>query len=163
MNCVMENYRKTNYKIEQQWHLKSFFQIYFVTLFKKNQVYIYNLNWVIYSWVFNVKEQKGSKKRVERSQLRWFRHLIEMPPGSFSLEVYWAHPLVGDPREILIRPGNASKSARRTRNCPYSLDWSLAPSSVVKTHWHSELQTSHQLQVCLISRYLNSGVSTAHF
>ena len=33
--------------------------------------------------------------RVERSQLRWFRHLIKMPPGRLPLEVFRAR--LGDP------------------------------------------------------------------
>ena len=30
--------------------------------------------------------------RVERSQLRWFGHLIRMPPTHLPLEVFQAHP-----------------------------------------------------------------------
>ncbi|KAK0153319.1 Methionine synthase [Merluccius polli] len=33
-------------------------------------------------------------RRVERSQLRWFRHLIRMPPEHLPLEVFQAHPTV---------------------------------------------------------------------
>ncbi len=35
---------------------------------------------------------------IERSHLRWFRHLIRMPPGHLPLEVFWARPTVGRPR-----------------------------------------------------------------
>ncbi|XP_018538853.1 uncharacterized protein LOC108887791 [Lates calcarifer] len=30
--------------------------------------------------------------RVERSQLRWFRHLVRMPPRRLPLEIFQAHP-----------------------------------------------------------------------
>jgi len=36
--------------------------------------------------------------RVERSQLRWFGHLIRMPPGRLSLEVFQARPTGRRPR-----------------------------------------------------------------
>jgi len=28
---------------------------------------------------------------IERSQMRWLRHLVGMPPGHLSSEVFWAH------------------------------------------------------------------------
>jgi len=36
--------------------------------------------------------------RVERSQLRWFGHLIKMPPERRPLEVFRAHPTWRRPR-----------------------------------------------------------------
>jgi len=36
--------------------------------------------------------------RVERSQLRWFEHLIRMPPGRLPFEVFQAHPTGRRPR-----------------------------------------------------------------
>jgi len=35
---------------------------------------------------------------VKRSQLRWFRHQIRMPPGRIPLEVFRAHPTGRKPR-----------------------------------------------------------------
>lgn len=36
--------------------------------------------------------------RIERSQMRWFGHLIRMPPGRLPLEVFSGHVrLTGDP------------------------------------------------------------------
>ena len=35
---------------------------------------------------------------VERSQLRWFRHLVRMPPGRIPREVFQAHPAGRRPR-----------------------------------------------------------------
>ena len=36
--------------------------------------------------------------RVQRSQLRWFGHLIRMPPGRLPLEVFQARPTGRRPR-----------------------------------------------------------------
>jgi len=36
--------------------------------------------------------------RIERSQLRWFGHLIRMPPGRLPLEVFRARPTGRSPR-----------------------------------------------------------------
>ncbi|KAK5925540.1 hypothetical protein CgunFtcFv8_018055 [Champsocephalus gunnari] len=36
--------------------------------------------------------------RVERSQLRWFGHLVRMPPGRLPREVFQAHPAGRRPR-----------------------------------------------------------------
>ncbi|KAK5859728.1 hypothetical protein PBY51_021260 [Eleginops maclovinus] len=36
--------------------------------------------------------------RVERSQLRWFGHLVRMPPGRLSREVFQARPTGKRPR-----------------------------------------------------------------
>jgi len=36
--------------------------------------------------------------RIERSQLRWFGHLIRMPPGRLPLEVFQARPTGRRPR-----------------------------------------------------------------
>ncbi|KAF7657607.1 hypothetical protein LDENG_00024740 [Lucifuga dentata] len=36
--------------------------------------------------------------RIERSQLRWFGHLIRMPPGRLPREVFQAHPTGKRPR-----------------------------------------------------------------
>ncbi|KAK5868011.1 hypothetical protein PBY51_012458 [Eleginops maclovinus] len=36
--------------------------------------------------------------RVERSQLRWFRHLVRMPPGRLPREVFQARPAGKRPR-----------------------------------------------------------------
>jgi len=58
--------------------------------------------------------------RVERSQLRWFGHLIRMPPGRLPFSGHIQ--LGGDPRAdpapaggitYLVWPGNASGSPRR--------------------------------------------------
>ncbi len=35
---------------------------------------------------------------VERSQVRWFEHLVRMPPGHHPLEVFQAHPIGRRPR-----------------------------------------------------------------
>ena len=35
---------------------------------------------------------------IERSQLRWFGHLVRMPPGRFPWEVFQAHPAGRRPR-----------------------------------------------------------------
>lgn len=35
---------------------------------------------------------------VKRRQLRWFEHLIRVPPEHLPLEVFWAHPTARDPR-----------------------------------------------------------------
>ena len=36
--------------------------------------------------------------RIESSQLRWFRHLIKVPPGHIPLEVFSGHiQFVGEP------------------------------------------------------------------
>ena len=52
--------------------------------------------------------------RIERSQLRWFRHLVRIPPGRLPLEVF---QLGGDPENAggiiyPFWPGNASESPR---------------------------------------------------
>ncbi|XP_065817852.1 uncharacterized protein [Labrus bergylta] len=39
--------------------------------------------------------------RIERSQLRWFGHLLRMPPGRLPLEVFQARPTGRRPRGIL--------------------------------------------------------------
>jgi len=39
--------------------------------------------------------------RIEKSQPRWFRHLIRMPPGRLPLEVFQARPTGRRPR---VRP-----------------------------------------------------------
>ena len=61
--------------------------------------------------------------RIERSQLRWFGHLIRMPPALLPLEVFGHVRLGGDPEAdpepaggiiYLIWPGNASGSPRRS-------------------------------------------------
>jgi len=36
--------------------------------------------------------------RVKRSQLRWFGHLISMPPRRLPFEVFWARPTGRRPR-----------------------------------------------------------------
>ena len=36
--------------------------------------------------------------RIERSQLRWFGHLVRMPPGRLPGEVFWACPTGRRPR-----------------------------------------------------------------
>lgn len=48
---------------------------------------------------------------VEMTQLGWFGHLLTIPPGGFTLEVFWVHPFerrpLGRPGIIyLIKPGN---------------------------------------------------------
>ncbi len=39
--------------------------------------------------------------RVKRNQLKWFGHLIRMPPGRIPLEVFWARPTGRRPRARL--------------------------------------------------------------
>lgn len=41
---------------------------------------------------------------IERRKLRWFRHLLRIPPGCLPLEVSWAHP-----------PGWSAQSRQRGR------------------------------------------------
>ncbi len=54
---------------------------------------------------------------VERSQLRWFRHLVRIPPECLPGEVFWACPTRRRPRaEIisLVWPANASVYLQRS-------------------------------------------------
>ena len=46
---------------------------------------------------------------VERSQLRWFRHLMRMPPGRLPREVFLARP-TGRKQGVDPRPGGGMKS-----------------------------------------------------
>lgn len=58
---------------------------------------------------------------IERSQLKWFGHVIWIPHGRLHLEVFQARPLVGGPREdpestggvvYILWPGNALRFPR---------------------------------------------------
>ena len=59
---------------------------------------------------------------IERSQMRWLRHLVRIPPGRLPGEVFRARPTGRRPREDLEHvgettslgwPGNASGSPRK--------------------------------------------------
>uniref|UniRef100_A0A3Q1CIM7 Rap guanine nucleotide exchange factor (GEF) 6 n=1 Tax=Amphiprion ocellaris TaxID=80972 RepID=A0A3Q1CIM7_AMPOC len=79
--------------------------------------------------------------RVERSQLRWFGHLIRMPPGRLPLEVFQTRPPGRRPQVdpelagemiCLVWPGNASGSPK---------SWTAFPDTIA-TCWYILLSGS---------------------
>ncbi|KAL3048111.1 hypothetical protein OYC64_006814 [Pagothenia borchgrevinki] len=50
--------------------------------------------------------------RVERSQLRWFGHLVRMPPGRLPREVFQARPAGKRERGVDLGPGGGIISLR---------------------------------------------------
>lgn len=62
---------------------------------------------------------------IERNQLRWFRHLVRMPPGCLAGEVFQVCP---------IRRQARGRPRKRCRNC--------SCFSIVKSHYN-------QLMVCI--------------
>ena len=49
-------------------------------------------------WIV-IWEVLGVKPLLEKSQMRWFGHLIRMPPGTHSVEVFRARPTGRRPPE----------------------------------------------------------------
>lgn len=81
--------------------------------------------------------------RSERSQLRWFWHLIRLPPGRHPLELCWAHPTGRGPEadpghtgEIISPnwPGNIGESPRRGWNLLQRKRRSGPPYSLCRHH-----------------------------